>query len=158
MASRRRSILEEALARLQAIQTADGFNTNAGQAVSLNEVPELGEDDPDVIVALLMGDDEPKQQGLKIFVDLPIEIQAVAKIAKPATPGEPWHPWIAAEDVLEDIKRAFELDDMTFGGLLNCEMDRGTTSTAERQPGSTTVGLSIGYRLRYSEKWGAPEA
>lgn len=158
MASRRRLILEEGLARLTAILTADGFNTNAGQAVSLNEVPELGEDDPDVAVALLIGQTLIKQQGQKLFVDVQFEIQAIAKIARPDAPGEAWHPWIAAEDVLEDVKRAWELEDMDFGGLLNCEMERSEEETAERQPGSSTVGVAIRYRMRYSERWGQPQA
>lgn len=158
MSSRRRLILEEALARLAAIVIASGFNTDAGQRVFLNEVPELGEDDPDVAIALVIGQNVIKQQGHKLFIDLPVEVQAIAKIAKPGTPGDPWHPFIAAEDVLEDVKRAWELDDMTFEGLLNCEMERVEEETAERQPGSSTVGVAIRYRLRYSERWGQPQA
>lgn len=157
MASKRRAIIEAGLARLAAILIVDGFNTNAGQTALLNEVPELGQDDPSVVVALLIGADESKRSGNKVLVDLPVEIQAIARIAKPADIDGDWHPWIAAEDVLEDVKRAWELDDMTFEGLLNCDMDRGSTATADREPGSTTVGISIAYRLRYSERWGQPQ-
>lgn len=157
MASRRRQILEAGVARLEAILVADGFNTNAGQSVLLNETPELGQDDPDVVIAMLIGDDEPKQQGNKVFLELPIELQAIAKVAKPDVPADAWHPWIAVEDLLEDIKRAWELDDRSLGGLLSCEMVRGVTRTAEREAGSTTVGLAITYALRYSERWGHPE-
>lgn len=157
MASRRQRIIEAALARLGVILQDDGFNTDAGRNVLLNQVPELGEDDPDVAIAILLGDDEPRQQGHKILIGLPIELQAIAKVARPDAGGE-WHPWIEAEQVLEDAKRAFELEDMKLGGLLNDDMERDVTSTSEREAGSTTVGLSIRYRLEYHEKWGAPEA
>lgn len=158
MASKRRAILEAGLARLAAIRVDDGFNTDAGNSVALNDVPELGKDDPDVTVAILVPTDEvTKQVGRKLFIELPIEIQGIAKIA-PTVPGANWHPWLEAEDVLEDIKRAWELDDMTFGGLLNGDMERIETENAEREPGTTTVGISIRYLLRYSECWGQPEA
>lgn len=150
MASRRRAILEAMQARLETIHTAAGFATEAGAAVFLNETPALGPDDPDVAIAMLVGDDTSTWQGLHVMLQLPIEIQALAKADTAA-------PWWAAEDVLADIKRAMEQVDRTLGGLVKRQIERGVTRTLAREAGSTTVGVSITYVAPYTERWGFPE-
>lgn len=147
--TKRRAILEVVLARLQAIQTADGFATNAGSTVFLNDTPVLGDDDPNVAIAILVDEDAPGFRGENVHVALPINIQAHAK-------ADLDEPWIAAEDVLGDIKKAMELADRTLGGLLASRLDRGPTRTVPRVEGMTTVGVSVGYTLPYSERWGQP--
>ncbi len=156
MISRRRVIVQAALARLQRIQTVNGFATDAGAALYIGEAPELGQDDPDAAICLLVPDDVPKQQGNKILVTLPLEIQAVAKVDQ----SKLWllidnayveEPWLIAEVVLEDIKRAIETQDRTV-----LDLERGVTRVLRREPGSTVVGMGVRYSLQYQETWGNP--
>lgn len=147
--TRRRAILEAFLARLQGITVANGYATNAGLQVFLNETPELGEDDPPTAIAVVVDDDAPGYQGEKVFITLPLEVNALAAANLTS-------PWLTAEDVLGDIKKAVEID-VQLAGLLQWRMERGSTQTAKREPGSTTVGVAVTYRLPYREVWGHPE-
>lgn len=145
----RRRALEAIVARLQDIQTANGYLTNAGSVVYLGGSPGLGKDDPDVALAVVILDDEVTYVGENIRVNLPIEIQALAK-------AELDNPYIASESVLADVKTAVELEDRRLGGLLRDRMKRGSTRTLEREPGSLDVGVSVLYTLPMVEKWGDP--
>lgn len=150
MASRRQLILETMRTRLLAILVASNFNTNAGREVHLNEEVNLGPNDPEVAIAIIVNDDEVRfSVGDKLAVDLPIEIQALAR-------ADAAEPWIAVEQVIQDIKRAVELADRRLGGLLQKDMERGSTRTIARKGGSTTVGAAIAYPVQYAEAWGAP--
>jgi|SRR6185369_10136330 len=149
MASNREQVLVAVRARLRAILQAEGFRTNVGQAVFLNEVPDLGPDDPDEIIAMVVGTDQPRYQGMQVFIDLPIEIQAVAK-------ADLDDPYLTVEAVLADVKEAIELEDRTLNGLVKHQIERGPTRTLPREPGSTTVGVAIMYGFPYTEVYGAP--
>ena len=149
MASRRQQVLAALVARVQAITVDDGFNTDAGTAVYLGETPMLGPDDPLVAIALIVGDDDPGYQGEHVFVKLPIEIQGVAF-------ADQTDSWMAVEAVIEDIKRAVELEDRSLGKLLRSELERGPTRTLRREPGSSTVGAGVTYLAPIAEKWGTP--
>lgn len=146
---KRQAILEALRDRLEAITTANGFRTNAGQTVCLGETPALGPDDATVAIAIVVGDDEPRFQGEHVFVSLPIGVQALAQ-------ADLDDPYLAIEAVLGDIKEAVELEDRTLGGLVPRSIDRGSTRTLEREPGSTTVGVELEYSAPYTEVWGAP--
>lgn len=150
MASRRQRILEAIRRRLQAIQIDAGFDTGLGQVVYLGERPELGDADPDGAIAMVVGDENPAPPGqtLKTYLQLPIEIQVIAK----ANLDE---PWVAIEAGIGDVKRAMELPDRTLGGLANT-MERGGVRTLPREPGSTAVGAGVGYVVTFAETWGAP--
>lgn len=149
MASNRESILAAFLARIGAIQIAKGFATDAGLAVTLGESPQLGPDDPDVMIAIIVNDDDPKFQGLQIMTQLPVSIQALAK-------ADLADPWLAVEALLGDIKRAVELPDRTLGGLVKRQIERGSTRTLPRESGSTVVGAQVTYVCPYTEVWGNP--
>jgi len=148
-AARRQQILEAIQTRLQAIRVGGGYNTDAGLAVYLGESPVLGPDDPDVAIAIVPIDDAVDAQVKGLLIALPVEIEALAK-------ADLAEPWVAVEQILQDIKRAHELEDRTLGGLLSSAFERGTTRSLPRQPGSTTVGAGIGYLCRYKEAWGNP--
>ena len=150
MATKRRLILEGFKARLEAIQRADGFTTDAGATVFLNEAPALGPDDPDVAIVILVGVDIQTYQGEHIMLQLPLRIQAIAK-------ADLDEPWLAVEDVLGDIKTAVELEDRTLGGLVKRQIERRETETLERESGSAYVGAGITYLVPYTERWGHPE-
>lgn len=149
MPSRRQLILEALRDRVEVIATAAGYETDAGRAVFVGEAPDLGEDDPDQAIALIVGDEVPGSQAENVHTELPINIAALAK-------ADIDQPWLAAEAVLGDIKRAVELEDRTLGGLVKLRLQRGPTRTMQREPGSATVGIAIQYRAPYVEKWGAP--
>lgn len=148
-ASKRREIIEAIVARLEAITTAGGFNTDAGALVFLNEAPALGEDDPDEAIAVMVGEDEVGFQGEHMMINLPIDVQAIAKASID-------DPYLAAEAVLQDVKTAMELADRTLGGLVKRQFLRRSTRTLEREPGSTYVGVVITYVVPYTEQWGRP--
>lgn len=149
MPSKRQQILTTLLERLQEIRISDCFQTGAGHAVFLGELPALGPDDPEVAIVLVPQEDEPRYQGVKVFLTLPIQIQAIAK-------ADINQPYLAAEAVLSDIKTAVELEDRTLGGLVIRQIERGPTALLDREPGSETVGVAITYRAPYEEIWGRP--
>jgi hypothetical protein len=137
--TKRQLILAALEARLQ--------TTN--HTVFVGEMRELGEDDPDVAIALLVGEDVPNYQGEKLAIRLPLPIAALAKANLDA-------PWQSVEGLLGAIKRAVELEDRTLGGLVKREIVRGATQVLQREPGSQTVGLVITYEAPFTEKWGNP--
>lgn len=147
---KRLQVLDAVRVRLEQIQTTDPrFATNAGLAIAIGAAPELGPDDATEVIALRLGDDQPQYQGEQVYTYLPIEIEAVvsADLAR---------PWRAAELVLGDIKRAMELPDRTLGGVLKEQLRRGGATVADRQPGSSTVGVQLVYVARLLEVWGNP--
>lgn len=149
--SRRLDILLAIVDRLELIQVANGFSTDAGATLFVNEAPALGPDDSPVAIALMVQPDEPRAwQGDSMLLRLPLEIQAHAFIALEDA-------WAVAERVLEDIKRAVEMGDRTLGRkVAGKSFERGTTSVVARVPGSTSTGLGIRYTVPYQEKWGEP--
>lgn len=151
MATRRRLILEAIVARVQAIQIVDGFETDAGVHVYLGEAPALGPDDEAQAIAVVVGDEEPNWplHGKANQIRLPISVQAIAKVDLD-------QPWLAVEALIGDIKRAVELENRTLGGLVDSPLERGPVLTLPKEPGSTTVGAAVNYRALFKESWGAP--
>jgi hypothetical protein len=149
MASRRQLILEALSARVAEITISHEFDTDAGLALYLGELVELGPDDPETAIAIVVGVEEPRYQGENLYIALPITIHALAR-------PDLDQPWIAVEQVISDIKRAVELPDRTLGGLVKRQIERGSVVTIERAAGSTVVGMSITYTCPYLEGWGAP--
>lgn len=149
--SRRADLLSAIATRLAAITVANGYVTDAGQAIFVNETPTLGPDDPDAAIAVLIGDDQIRaaQPGKKLLIALPITVQALVK-------ADLDDAWLTAEGVLADVKQAIEQDDLTLGGLAEQEIQRGQTRTVPREPSNTTVGVAIGYVAHYAEQWGNP--
>lgn len=143
--SRRQAVLEAVVARLQAIEVANGYATDAGQTVFLGEAPALGPDDPPVAIAVVARDTQPAPNRFEV---LPIEIQAIAK-------ADLNQPYMAAETVFSDVARAMELTDRTLGGLVK-DIEIGPTRLLPRDDGSTAVGTSIVYELSYVRVWGTP--
>jgi fructose-specific component phosphotransferase system IIB-like protein len=152
--TRRQQILEALQARLQAVQTANGYQTDAGLAVILGELPQLGADDPDEVMVLAFGDEQPEPQdltGRTLFVRLPVRIAALAKASLANV------AWTAIEALIGDIKTAIELPDVTLGGLLERPgLQRDAVRTNDRDPGSLAVGMTVTYFAPYLETWGAP--
>lgn len=149
-ASRREQILEAVNARLARIKAGPTFQTDAGRQVFINETPPFGPDDEPAAIAVVIGEDQiTKIVGGKVFLILPIEVQAIASSDRTGA-------WRFTEPVLADIKRAMELDDRTLGGLIDQWLTRNSTRTLERDEGSTTVGVAVRYDLSYSETWGHP--
>jgi hypothetical protein len=149
MPSRRQRIIEAMEARLQVIYVRDGFNTDAGDRLFVGEVPQLGESDPDEAIALVIGDDDPTIAGPGFLIGLPLEVHALCKVTVE-------DPWTRIESLIEDIKRAVELEDRRFDGLLTSHLERGATQTRPRESESLTAGVVIPYRAQYKEAWGAP--
>jgi len=150
--SNRQELIVEIIERLGEITIANGFQTDAGLHVFTHETPEFGPDDPEQAIAVVIGDDDPRYQGEQVFVKLPVEIQALAKVD--SDPDA--QPYLTSEAILADIKKAMELADRTLGGLVQHQMERGSTRTLAKQPGSLTVGVAVTYVFPYPEVWGNP--
>lgn len=153
--SRRRRILEAYKTRLEEITGPNGFNTDAGRHVYVGEIPGLGSDDPPAVIAVVGQLDEWRQQGRAFFVAWPITVWALTK-AVAAVDVSP--AYLAIEDILADIQRAVELDDMTLGGLVYQPIRRMAPRLAlPREEGSITVGVGVTYTNDFKEGWGHPE-
>lgn len=154
MASRRQQILAAIATRLEGITTASGFHTNAGQNVILGQAVQLGEDDQDAVIAVVVGDQEfNDRQRTKVAARTPYEIQAIVRVSPQNT------EWITVEQMIEDIRNAIETDDPTLGGLVN-NGDEGLRLVGiralPRDPGMTDVGAGVIYMADTVECWGAP--
>lgn len=150
--ARRYQVIAAIADRLREIKIANGFNTDAGEAVNVGFAPALGDDDSEIAIAILIDDDDaPNFEQEQVFYNLPVEIQALASSARDRE-----MPWMVIEQLLQDIKRAMELEDRTLGKLLSHWMTRGVTRTLPREAGSHTRGLAITYRFPIAEKWGNP--
>ena len=150
MPTQRQTILTDAVGRLAQILTSNDYQTNAGADVFLGEKPELGADDPDEIIAIVIGDDEVRVDSKKTFITLPLELQAIVKVTQT-------NASLRAEAMLGDLKTAMETDAVNgrreLGGY---PLRRGTTRTLPREPGSTTAGVGVTYFVDYSEAWANP--
>lgn len=151
--SRRQRIVEDFLGKLGGITVDEGFRTDAGTALYCGWLPELGTEkgDPELALAVIVGEDVITWAGLKAFITMPIEVHILAK-------GTRVDAWLRVEAGLADVKQGLELDDEFLGGLLASRLKRGNTRTRPRESGSLMVGAQIDYEARYAEAWGAPEA
>jgi hypothetical protein len=145
--SARSSAIAEMRTRLRLIRKVNGYSTDAGDHVFLGETPQLGPDDPDEAIAIVVGEDEPTVQGPKVILSLPVQVQAHVKVTAA-------DPWMSVENLVADIKKAVETDH-DLGRRVN-DLQRGPVAPLEREDGSEVVGCGVEYRLVYAEKWGAP--
>ncbi len=146
MASTRQLILAEITDRVETIRVASGFQTDAGAAVYVGEVPELGPDDPDVAIAIVARDESPRENDI---VEWPILLAAVTKVASPSAASG------AIEAILADVKAAIETPgDQTLGGLVKW-IARGGRSAIPREAGSLTAGALIPYTVTFIDRWGS---
>lgn len=156
--SKRQDIIAILTARVAGIKRTSGYQTDAGRALYTQEVPELGQDDPDAAIAILVAEDDPTVQGMQVGISLPFDFCAIAKAGSAGA-------WVAIEAMLADIKKAVESGDRhltaedSTGKTAKYSpsgMRRGTTRTIPRESGSQTVGVAIRYVVPYAEVWGTP--
>lgn len=147
--AKRQEVLEVIRTRLQAIATANDYQTDAGATIFFGETPLLGDEDPDAAIAMVPGEEQIKIQGNAVFVRLPVDVQALAK-------ADLDQPWVSIEALIADIKTAVEQADRTLGGLLNDYLARVSVRALPREPGSTTIGAAVTYLCAFREQWGNP--
>ena len=158
MASTRQLIAEEARRRLQRITVANGFDTDAGQHVSLGVVVVLSSADASQAIAIDIQDveiDEDSGFGDPRGQDQPLRMSMSVQAIASADLDQ---PWIAAEQVLSDIKKAMEDPDVDSWPDAVKDFGPGSPrdSTLEREEGSTFVGAAANYAILYLETWGSP--
>lgn len=148
---RRKAILEKFIERLEAIQKVNGYATDAGLYLFQGSA-NLGPDDPQLGIAIVPGPASIDVQENQKVTLLPIELHALAK-------DDVADPLLAVEDLIGDIKRAIESPETAKRDLegLAMKLNAGEVTALPRREGSTTVGMSVGYEVWYSEKWGDPE-
>lgn len=150
MMSRRHRALSALRDRLQAISVANGYRTDAGQALFMGQDAELGPDDARAAIALAVAADEVRHNGENVVSVIPVEVHALVKAAVD-------NPLLALEDLIGDIKKAVEQPDRTLGGLLvQRGLGRGSVRPIDREPGSEMVGAVVEYSLTMAEAWGNP--
>lgn len=149
-ASRRESIKAAVVERLEAITVANGFNTDVGAKVYVDEFPALGPDDAREALALLTQVDELAWQGKGFLVRLPLTVMVFLDGDAAGNDSQ------RLEQAVADIKRAVELDDRLLGGLLHEYLTRGDTEVIPREPGSVVLGVAVTYVATFKEGWGAP--
>jgi hypothetical protein len=146
--TKRLRILDAMAVLLSEITIANGYETNAGQALYIGAAPELSENDPPAGIAIVPQDAVTRENGPQWEV-FPLDVQAIAY-------ADLEQPWIAVELVIGDLKRAIERTDRTLGSILKGDLVRGSTKTLERLPGSKTVGAGVTYLCSFVEPWGNP--
>ena len=147
--SNRSEVLTAFLERPRAITIAGGYSCDVGPGLSIGEVLRLGQDDAAAALLVVVGDSNVKFQGEQILIDLPVTISILADVGAGGA-------WLLAEALLEDVKKSVELTDRRLGRRLREDIRRGAERSMEREPGSTTVGISITYWLSFAEVWGRP--
>lgn len=148
-ASRRELAIDAILERLRAIAVNDGYATDLGASVTVNEFPEFGPNDPRETLVLLVGDDELRSQGHWFLYTMPVSVLVLVD-------AESEDGWRTVERGIADVKRAMELDDHTLGGLVSGTFERGAVEVIPRQPGSSAIGAIVPYLMPMKEGWGAP--
>lgn len=145
------AIIAAVIARLQGIATGDGYFTDLGASLLVNEFPSFGPDDPRQALVLLVGDDEQTWQGKGYLIRLPLTVLVLVD-------ADLDDGWLVAERAIADVKRAVETDDRTLGGLLttNGYLERGNVERIPRDPGSAAIGAAVPYTAPYKEGWGTP--
>jgi hypothetical protein len=151
--TRREQLLGAFKARLQEITEANGFWTEAGLTVFMGEAPDLGPNDPDQAIAIVVGDEEQNWQlpGKGIGIRLPLAVQAVAKVGTDEDAA-----WQTVERLIGDIQRAIETTDPLVDGWSDWPLEIGPVRTLKRETGSTNVGSELTYRAVYKRGWGSP--
>lgn len=149
--SRREQIIAAMVARAQAIRRYSGFNTDAGATLIVGERIKLSAGDPDSALQLIVGDSlRATWMAGKVMYRLPFQFTALASAGREES-------WRDAERLLQDVKRAIELEDTRLGGLLDHPgLERSPEAVLEREPGATDVGIEITYFAPLQETWGHP--
>lgn len=150
MPTLRQTILADAVNRLAEIAISNGFQTDAGANVFIGDKVDLGQDDPDEAIAIVLLEDEVRVDSKKTFITLLIELQAIVKVTQQ-------NASLRSETILGDLKKAIETDAVNGRRELGTfPLRRGITRILPREPGSTTAGAGVTYFVDYSEAWGNP--
>lgn len=162
--SKRQDALEELIRRLEFIQIAKGYNTDAGLHIFKGEEIQFGEDDPAECLSISVGDDSATQAAGMIRAIVPVEVLAIVRIEGTVA------PLLRVEHVIADIRVAVEgpspvVDRMLVDNEVGPEphgttpkgLERGATRSLKREPGSEYVGASCEYRLTFEEAWGGED-
>jgi hypothetical protein len=161
MTSKRETALLELRDRLAWITVKHGFNSDAGENISMGEVITLGPDDPPAALSIAVGQDSPTVDGGVVRSSIPVEVQAFV-------PADIDAPIVALERLIADIKVAVEVEgngqnaaidpsvDRALSGTLPLGLTRASTRPIPREEGASVVGVSVGYLLAIEERWGQP--
>lgn len=162
MPSKRSAALLDLRSRLAWITVENGYSSDIGKQITMGEVYVLGEDDPKTGLAIMVGDDSSESSGQRTESEVPVEVACYIPVGTD-------DPVLVIEDMIEDIKRAVEIEptpdnDRALGtitdgvlyGTLPMGVSRGQIRAIPREPGSPIVGASVTYLLQFQEDWGQP--
>lgn len=143
-----KSAIAEVVTRLQAILTASGFNTNAGNQVFKGE---RNFDDSDTFPALSVfsGPEEVTGDGAFGQYDLARTLVIEGWLSPAGDPAD------AVEDLIEDIQKALELTDITLGSVGNSFDYAGIDYLDMPEGGSSIAKVGLQYVFSYERSYGA---
>lgn len=160
-ATRRQAAVTDLLDRLGYIQTAKGYNTDAGLHIFQGHLPKLGPDDPQDCLAVLIGEDTATTAGGRISTRVPFEVWAIVNAAEAAD------PLASIEAIIADIRAAVEIESPngidrylgSFGdppqpATLPKGFSRGVTKGTTMPDGAGFVGALVEYVGEFAEVWG----
>jgi hypothetical protein len=133
--------------RLETITQANGFNTNAGEQIAVGEAYNLGPDDPDIALAMIVNDEDmlAPQGDVKRAIHLPIDVVVLVKPDLDDVIG-------SIELAIDDVRIAVE-SDRTLGNVLINTLRLGPIRTLPRESGSSVAGAILPYSLPISEAY-----
>jgi hypothetical protein len=146
--STRQDVIGELVSRVEDISIVNGYQTDAGLTLFVGATRQLGPDDPNTAICVLVRDDAATDLGGDVSTTLPVECQAIGKVTLDAA-------WLTVEAIIADIRKAIETGDRTLDGLLTRDLVRGRTRALPRDPGSTQIGAGVEYRATFLESWNA---
>jgi hypothetical protein len=151
---KRGRILDALLERLRGIRTELGFETDAGQYVTLGRLSSTT-GDPVPRLALIPGETRTLVGNARFVIrELPCSIEGLMR-------ADRTDPIAPVEAMFGDVKRAlFAPADRTLEGLLVGDSDNlqyGEERHLDTEPGSASVAGSVEVIVKYSERFGSPE-
>lgn len=158
MATIAQQIVGKFLDRLRAILIADGYNTDMGATVKHDRV-DLEHDDNRLTVFAEAEVPAPVQSGGRL-ISARLQVLIEAKIPVPDGASD-----TAAGDLVEalveDIQRAVEQPDQTFGGLAPGKLAYLGRTTTPRYPSAQELGprsahVRVLYSVGYNRRYGNP--
>lgn len=142
-----RLAFEAIVARLETIQQAAGYNTDAGFQVYAG-VRYFNDDETFPIVAVFTGDETVEKLTYnKYRSGRSVNIEGYVKDDSTAT--------VSIEQLIEDVQRAVESDDESLGGVVNVLDYTGIEEIEQPEAGSDIAGVRITYIFEFDREYGS---
>lgn len=138
---------DEIISRLEAILTASGYNTDAGNQVSAG-IRYFQDDTTFPLLAVFSGDEVVEKLLYDTYrSERTVNIEAYVQDAST--------PTISIEELIEDVQQAMEQSDISLGGLVEVLDYTGIEEIEQPAAGSDIASVRITYLISYQRQYGA---